>query len=77
MNKFNKNWPTIISNEHGQHLLITPKGEILQGTIKTVVTDNDGDYSTCTATTFCNIAKDETDAVLKYHEANKGATEAK
>lgn len=71
MSKFNKHWPTVIADDDGNHVLITPSGEIIQGTIETVVSDTVDDFPTVKVTFFCNIAKDSIDAGKKYKEASK------
>lgn len=66
--KFNKDWPTVICSDNGFHTVVMPNGDEVTPIIKTVVTDECGDYPYIEVTMFCNIAKDKEDAARKYKE---------
>jgi hypothetical protein len=64
--KFNPQYCCVIANANHQHMIFTPNGEQLYGTIKTVVTDEHNAQPTCEVTLFCNIVTDEDEAKYRY-----------
>jgi hypothetical protein len=65
--KFQTKFCSVFTDAHNQHLIITPKGEKLYGTLKTVVTDEYNSQPVCVITLFCNIVADESQAKYLYH----------
>lgn len=63
---FRKNLCTVFTDEHGQHHVMAPNGELLSYLKKTVVVDEIGKPSEVTLTIKCNLATDYDDAIRKY-----------
>lgn len=63
---FKPEYCTIITDINHQHMIVTPSGEKLYGTIKTVVTDEHNAVPTCEVTLFCNLLPDEETARYMY-----------
>jgi hypothetical protein len=64
--KFNPEYCSVFTDPLHQHMIITPGGEKLYGTIKTVVTDGNDQQPTCEVTLFCNLVSDEDEARYRY-----------
>lgn len=64
---FNPSYCSVVTDLGNQHMIVTPNGEKLYGTIKTVVTDEVNVQPICEVTLFCNILPDEDAATYLYH----------
>lgn len=64
-NKFDKNLPTVYTNDNGQHMVMMPNGSILP-VWATTVRDETGEAPMLTAELRVNLAKDKEDALEKY-----------
>lgn len=80
MSNYNGKWPTVFTDDFGDHSIMTPKGEVLRGIVLTRVTDECDTFPVVMVKMLCNIAKDYDDAIAKYeksrHEVNERASQA-
>jgi hypothetical protein len=77
MSKYNKEWPTVFTDDFGNHSIMTPKGEVLNGVVLTRVTDDCEAFPEVMVKMFCNIAKDHEDAMSKYRQLEEEEARSK
>ena len=64
---FNPSYCSVVTDLGNQHMVITPSGEKLYGTVKTIVTDEVNAQPICEITLFCNLLSDEDAAKYLYN----------